>query len=127
MIKHKMIGIDPGSAKSGVIVLEDGYIRQGYNLPNTEIIEFVYAESLDCKKLTVIVEDVRPYRMRITDGIIQTIKFLGEIQWRLQAMGQKFELIPRWEVKQWIFLQFKVMAVTEIENKIVRAAKRKEK
>lgn len=124
---NKIIGIDAGSEVSGVIVLENNKIRHGYNLKNSEVIDFIGAEGATCDKLTVIIEDVRPYNMRITDGIIQTIKFLGQIEWRLQHMNQDFVLISRWAVKQWIFLQYKSIAWPEIEKKIIRATKRAQK
>jgi hypothetical protein len=68
--------------------------------------------------MEIIIEDVRPYNMRITNGIIHTIKFIGQIEWRLKSLDAKITLIPRWEVKQWVFLQFKTMVLPEIEKKI---------
>lgn len=123
----KLIGIDPGSTNSGIIVIENGSIRQGYNLPNEEVTPFVQRESHGCDSIKVIVEDVRPYSMRITDGIIQTIKFLGQIEWRLEQICCPFELIPRHQVKQWVFMQFQSIAIPEIEKKIVRTRNRNEK
>lgn len=79
---------------------------------------------LTCNKLYVVVEDVRPYNMRITDGIIKTIKFLGELEWRLNLFT-KFTLIPRWEVKKWVFLQFNKMSIEAVERKIQASNKRK--
>lgn len=127
MYQKQIIGIDAGSDKSGIIVLVKNRIRHGYNIPNNEVIDFVRSLKNDCKEQIVIVEDVRPYNMRITDGIIKTIKFLGELEWRLSQLGQKYELIPRWSVKQWVFLQFKLLAVPEIEKKIIRSKNLKEK
>lgn len=123
----KIVGIDPGSVNSGIVVLENGKIRQGYNVPNVEVVDFINKEYLLSTELHLIIEDVRPYSMRITDGIIQTIKFLGWIEGKLSELGRAFELIPRHQVKQWVFVQFKTIAVPEIEKKIIRAGKRAEK
>jgi hypothetical protein len=127
MDKKRIIGLDAGSQTTGIILLAENQIRHGWNIPNSEVVEFVYQQSLECESLTVIIEDVRPYSMRITDGIIQTIKFIGQLEWRLKTMDQPFELIPRWHVKQWVFLQFKGLCIPEIEKKITMASKRAEK
>lgn len=66
--------------------------------------------------------------MQITNGIIDTIKFIGQIEWRLkQVEGLIVELIPRYSVKQWVFIQFKSLAVTYIESKIDYKIKKREK
>lgn len=128
MNKITWIGIDPGNKMSGVVVVtnENG-IREGYNLPNSGIFDFVVAESKLCVELRLILEDIRPYNMRITDEIINTIKFLGELEYRFMASGFKFELIPRWQVKYWVFVQYKVMVIPQIDKKIAAANARKAK
>jgi hypothetical protein len=78
-----------------------------------------------CDKLIVAVEDMRPYNMRITDGVIQTIKFIGQMEWRLKEAGITYDLIPRWQVKQWVFLQYRTIVEPLIDRKIELAAQRK--
>jgi hypothetical protein len=107
--------------------MENGMIREGYNMANGSVFDFVVAEKKGCDKFIVIVEDVKPYNMRITDGIIKTIKVIGQLEWRLLEAGVKFELIPRWQVKQWVFLQYRSIAEPVIVNKIIASRKLKEK
>ena len=125
-VKTKVIGIDAGSEMSGIIVIEGNEIRQGYNMSNKEVIPFIENEKQGFK-LIVVIEDVRPYNMRITNGIIDTIKFIGETEWRLKLIDCKVELIPRWQVKQWVYLQFKAIVAPLIKKKIDYRYERKKK
>lgn len=72
----------------------------------------------------VVVEDMRPYNMRINDNVINTIKFIGETQWRLKSHGVPHLLFPRWEVKQWVYNSYRDMCLEEIGKKIEYAKKR---
>jgi hypothetical protein len=122
-----LIGIDAGSTSSGIIVLTGNKIKEGYNMKNEEVFGFIEDEMKLCDNLRVIIEDVRPYNMRITNGIIDTIKFIGQIDWRIrQLSGVHVELIPRWQVKQWVFIQFKGIVLPQIEKKIDRWALKEE-
>lgn len=120
MIKQTTIGIDAGSSQSGVIILDEKNIRRGCNIENDEVFDLVVNNRELCEQLIVVIEDVRPYKAQISEHIIQTIKFLGQIEWRLKASGIPFTLIPRWHVKQWVFLQYRAMAETEISKNMVR-------
>lgn len=125
--QKKMIGLDAGSEKSGIIVLENSKIREGYNIPNDEVVDFIINESKSGEHLYIVIEDVRPYNMRITTGIIQTIKFLGETEYRLKSANIAFTLIPRWEVKKWVYDKFTDMANIEIQKNIIRHNAREQK
>jgi hypothetical protein len=126
MINTKLVGLDCGETSTGVVVITESGIGSGYNISNDCVIQFIKKESKSAKKLLVIVEDVRPYNMRITNGIINTIKFIGETEWRLKSSGIIYELIPRWKVKQWVFKKYNAMVIPEIIKKIDYARKRKE-
>lgn len=125
MNKATLIGVDAGSSKSGIIIITEKGIREGNNIPNDNVLDYIASESCKCNKLYVVLEDVRPYNMRISDGIIQTIKFIGELEYRLRSANIPFELIPRWQVKQWVFLQFRTMAEPEIIKNMDRQSNRK--
>jgi hypothetical protein len=64
--------------------------------------------------------------MNITDEVINTIKYIGQLQWRLDELHMQYTLIPRWQVKEWVFKQFRAMAEPEIQKKIDYALKRAE-
>jgi hypothetical protein len=91
------------------------------------LIEFIVDQSRDVSDFKVVVEDMRPYNMRITDGVINTIKYIGQVEWRLKMLDIQFTLIPRWEVKQWVFTRFREMAEVEIVKKIEYSRERKKK
>lgn len=69
----------------------------------------------------VIIEDMRPYNMRINDNVIHTIKFIGETEWRLKQLGIEYRLFPRWMIKSWVFNTFREMSLQEIQKKIAYA------
>src|SRR5690348_16020508 len=126
--EQTLIGIDAGSTSSGIIVIVGNEIREGYNMSNDMIMGFITQEQSKCSNIKVIIEDVRPYNMRITNGIIETIKFIGQIEWRIRnILDIQVELIPRWNVKQWVFLQFKTRVVPKIEQKIDAKIKKRDK
>jgi hypothetical protein len=77
-------------------------------------------ERKKCVEMYLVIEDVRPYRMQITNGIIETIKFLGVLQYRLEGAGIEFKLIPRYKVKEWVFKNYTAMSRDEISKSIVR-------
>jgi hypothetical protein len=125
MAKKTLVGIDAGSEQSGIVIISDGVIQVGDTIGNSHIFDFIVNARNGCKDFVVAVEDMRPYNMRITDGVIQTIKFIGQLEWRLRDVGIAYDLIPRWQVKQWVFLQYKPIVEPLIERKIELAAKRK--
>lgn len=127
MKKTTKIGLDAGSKRSGIVVISNNSIREGYNMDNDQVFDFILNESKMCDTINVVIEDVRPYNMRITDGIIATIKFLGEIEYRLKSAAIEFELIPRWEVKKWVFESFNEMVLQEISKNIIRHDAREKK
>ena len=114
----KLISLDCGETETGAVVLTTSGIREGLNMANDQVIDFILVEKERCYDFTLLIEDVRPYNMRITDGIIHTIKFLGQLEWRLTEMRIPFTLIPRWQVKRWIFEQYKPVVLPEIQKKI---------
>jgi hypothetical protein len=125
MAKKTLVGIDAGSEQSGIAVISDGVIQVGDTIGNSHVFDFILNAGEGCDKLIIAIEDMRPYNMRITDGVIQTIKFIGQIEWRLREAGITYDLIPRWQVKQWVFLQYRLIIEPLIDRKIELAAKRK--
>jgi hypothetical protein len=117
--KRTLVGVDPGETQCGVAIITENGIQKGMHISNTLLIDFIY----ECKKnsegdFLVVMEDMRPYNMRITDNIINTIKFIGEIQWRLQSLGIEYLLYPRWQIKSWAFSTYPDMCSIEIQKKI---------
>lgn len=113
-----VVGIDPGSDIVGMVVLTDMRIEQAFNL---EIAAFwgKIEGLVRYSELTVVIEDLAPYSLRLTPQVIDTAKFIGEAVYRLkQYPGVKVELIPRSKVKLWVWENFSDVVRPLIEAKI---------
>lgn len=123
----KIIGVDPGSERSGVIVLDEGIIIECFeDMSNAKVLEFVSQFLLYLPGAHVVIEDFIGGGPVGKDKI-KTVKFIGVLEHRLTDIGQPFTSIPRWEVKKWVFLQFRTMAEPEIIKIIARNQARNEK
>jgi hypothetical protein len=118
MCKSLVVGIDPGSDIVGMVVLTDMRIEQAFNL---EIAAFWgKIEALTrYSELTVVIEDLAPYSLRLTPQVIDTAKFIGEAVFRLkQYSNVKVVLIPRSKVKMWVWENFLDLVRPLIDSKI---------
>lgn len=114
----RIIGIDPGSENSGMVVLDDSNKISSFNLSNTQLYEKITTLLLH-KNVTVVVEDLAAYSLRLTPQVIDTAKFIGELVYRLKnEAGANVELIARSEVKKWCFDRFPNVCMPLIEKKI---------
>jgi hypothetical protein len=72
-------------------------------------------------KTIVVIEDIRPYSRLLSMQTVDTIKFIGELCYRLRSELQiPFTLITRSEVKQWVFERFPAICEDRINKKILR-------
>lgn len=115
---HAVVGIDPGEKQSGVALVAGREIVFGKNVLNGELIELIQSINDQYSEVTIIIEDMLPYNMRITNSIIRTIKAIGQLEMRLNDLGMKYYLAPRWWIKQWVFNEFNDIATTRILKKI---------
>jgi hypothetical protein len=73
------------------------------------------------KHCTVVIEDVRPYSLPVSQAIIDTCKFIGELHHRLKnEAGAHCVLVPRSDIKKWVFDAFPEMTgrvATKIDKK----------
>lgn len=73
------------------------------------------------QELTVVIEDIRPYSLRLTPQVIETCKWIGEAVFRLKSGSNAIvELIVRSEVKKWCFDTFPDVCLPLIEKKILK-------
>lgn len=117
-MKKILVGIDPGSSICGVCFLEGNQIIEAFNLEYSVLwnkIKEYYVKY----GLSIIIEDIRPYSMRLTPQVIDTCKMIGEMVYRLKA---EFKITPvlvsRAEVKKWVFDAFPAVCGVLIEKKI---------
>ena len=123
---QNIIGVDPGDTISGFCVIENGRISFADNLDNQLIVPNV-RELLNTRHYTVVIEDVRPYGTRLSPNLLMTAKFMGQLEWRLKEAGVAFELIPRFEVKKWVYDAFPEFITPKIGKKMVLEDRRREK
>ena len=117
-----LVGIDAGSKQSGVLVMEMaecGYtIKEALNLDNEAVIDKIQA----FVGVHVVVEDIAPYTGQLSPYLIQTIKYLGELEYRLKAAGISYNLLPRSAVKEWCYNQYKEIVEPLIGLKMTKRA-----
>jgi hypothetical protein len=118
----RIIGIDPGSESCGMVVLDGGQITAVFNIINIIFWDKV-TNFLIHPNCIVVLEDIRPYSMRLMPQVIDTCKFIGEAVYRLRTVaGANVELITRSEVKKWVFDQFPDVCEGRVDKKILKKA-----
>ena len=114
---NRIIGIDPGKT-CGIVILDRGQITSVFNIISEQIYEKVSSYIVH-ESCTVVVEDIRPYSLRLTPQVIDTCKFIGELNFRLKTWsGLTVEYVARNQVKKWCFDTFPEVAVPIIQKKI---------
>ena len=104
--KKRIIGIDPGSGMTGVAVLDNSTIVGAFNASYTELWAKI-THFLIYPNISVVVEDIKPYSLKLSQQVIDTCKLIGEIKYRLQIeCGYNVEFAPRSSVKKWAFDTF---------------------
>lgn len=117
-----LVGVDPGSSSSGVAIILDGQIHKGHNIDNAWLFHFIEDLGLEFS-VFVVIEDVMPYDSRLSAQLIDTCKFIGQLQWRLRDAGIPYALVPRSSVKRWVFEACYEAVVGHIEKRIARSGR----
>lgn len=114
----KIISIDPGPKISGLAFLVDGQIASAQNAENVVLLNFISDWRKDPTHPLVLIEDVKPYSSPLKQSIIDTIKWIGVLEYRLKELRIDSRSIPRSEVRAWIFERFPDICRPRIEAKI---------
>lgn len=116
---NRIIGIDPGKT-CGMVILDDSRITSVFNIMSEKIWSKIQYFLLH-QTVTVVIEDIRPYSLRLTPQVIETCKWIGEAVFRLNSGSHAtVELIVRNEVKKWCFDTFPDVCLPMIEKKILK-------
>lgn len=116
---NRIIGIDPGET-CGMVILDGGRIHSVFNIMSEQIWTNIQFFLLD-KNVTVVIEDIRPYSLRLTPQVIDTCKWIGEALFRLKSGSNAIvELMNRSEVKKWCFDTYPEICLPIIEKKILK-------
>lgn len=116
-MNHQIIGIDPGES-CGVAILDGGQITSAFNIMY-DLLPSKITHFLLHPNCTVVIEDIRPFSLRLTPQLISTCKLIGELCYRLKnETGANVELVTRNQVKKWVFDSFPEVCVPIIKRKI---------
>lgn len=119
MVKSVVVALDPGPETSGMAVIEAGRIVRAANVANRVLLNIILC--LGPKdSLQVLIEDMKAYDGRLSQDLIDTCKWIGELTYRLKQAKIAVELIPRSTVKWWIFRTFPEISIPRIEREIIR-------
>ena len=114
---NRIIGIDPGST-CGIVILDGGQITSAFNIMSDIMLTKV-TDFLIHPNCTVVIEDIKPYSLRLTPQVIDTCKFIGELNFRLKTWsGAIVEYVARNQVKKWCFDTFPEVCTPIIQKKI---------
>jgi hypothetical protein len=117
-IEERFFSIDSGNLVSGVAVTTREQVIYAGNIPNEEVIPKI-TEFSENANIIVLIEDIRPYAMKLTPQVIETCKVIGELMYRIKfELGLDYVLITRAEVKKWVFDRFEELSSGRISKRI---------
>lgn len=103
-----------------MVVLDGGQITCSFNISSSDIHGKI-TNFLVHPNCVVVIEDIRPYSLRLTQQVIDTCKFIGELNFSLKTWsGAIVEYVIRSQVKKWCFDKFPSVCAPIIEKKILK-------
>lgn len=115
-----LIGIDSGSAKSGVAIVTNGEIERGMVMPNDILLYKIM--NGEFSGYTIIVEDLRAYSVRLSQDLINTAKFIGKLEYILTQAGMPPVMVERVKIKKMVYDKYP-SAENEVKDKIRQRGK----
>lgn len=115
-----LIGIDSGSAKSGVAIVTNGEIERGMVIPNDILLYKIM--NGEFSGYTIIVEDLMAYSVRLSQDLINTAKFIGKLEYILTQAGMPPVMVERVKIKKMVYDKYP-SAENEVKDKIRQRGK----
>ena len=115
MTKSKWFAVDPGSTKSGVVEMSNKFIVEARIMENDALLSMLKELDSDC---LVLYEDIFAYSNRLGEDVINTIKFIGVLEHEMRKCSVETKAFFRWQVKKFVFDQYRSVVVPRIELKI---------
>ena len=114
-----IFSIDVGSVMSGICVISNNNILECINLSNELVCDKIKEYYVKYRVIPVV-EDIRAYSGKLSQDVIDTCKFIGELTYRLinELQVDYFKLYPRSKVRKWVFDAFPEVCVAAIDKKI---------
>jgi len=119
-------GVDPGSAVCGACCLLDGEVIAAFEEPPETLFDRIVSAS-GGNIVGVVIEDMSAYSKPLSNDVIDTCKFIGELAYRLRQVGNVSEvrLIARSTVKNRLFAAAPDVCIPRIERKMAALHARK--
>jgi len=118
-MEQRIIGIDPGSESSGMVVIDGSNIVGAWNLVNSHQFYDKVTNFSIHNNLIVVIEDIKPYSLKLMPQVIDTCKFIGEAVYRLKThSGLNVVMVDRYTVKRWVFDTFPDVCLPLIDARI---------
>lgn len=114
-----VVGIDPGSEVSGLVIVRYGRIVKAANVANDLLFNIMLEECATNLPLLVLIEDVKPYGVRLRQELLDTCKWIGKLVYWLELAGIGHKLISRSTVRTWVYNSFPDIVVPRIEREII--------
>ena len=118
--------IDPGNLICGVCQLTGSAIGHCFNEKSVSVYRRILSLS-EGKSIEIVIEDIKPYSLRLTPQVIDTCKIIGELTYRFNMCKQvtSVNLVARNSVKKWIFDTCPDVVIPRIEKKMMALHTRK--
>jgi hypothetical protein len=121
MNMQKILSLDPGTLKTGLVVLVNSLIQKGDTMENEAVFSLIDEWTLlnqDANQLTIVYEDIRPYQCQLNMATIDTIKVIGRLEYVLRQRRIDFVGISRNEIKAFVFNRCYGLLVEDVMKKI---------
>jgi hypothetical protein len=104
---------------SGVCVISNSIIIECVNVSNDRVYAKIKGYYVKYN-IVPLIEDIRAYSGKLSQDVIDTCKFIGELTYRLQNELQihSYKLYPRATIRKWVFDAFPEICVPAIDKKI---------
>jgi hypothetical protein len=87
---------------------------------NAEIFPEIYTLKHVGVKLRVFIEDIVPYRGKLSPHTIETAKYIGELRYRLKSNRISCREVSRTDVRNWAYERYSGLVIPLVEQRIRR-------
>jgi len=123
MQKRIVVGLDCGDTETGIVFIEGTRIDYCDVVPNCDVYGLIKTFIGIDTDIIVVIEDVKPYGVKLRQQLIDTCKFIGQIEYRLKQAEIPFYLIPRATVKAWVFKNGGDDVLSHVKKNVARREK----
>jgi len=113
-----IIGIDAGTTQSGVAVISNGKPISGFISDNEALLSWIINSGYS--NPIFIIEDIVSYGRNMGYEVIQTIKYIGQLELTLKRAKIEFVCVPRSKVKHWAFNVHSDVSVPRVDKYIIQ-------